>query len=182
MNVDFTARRVKIDPVVRELVEKKLAKLEKVLPPDAQAHVIIWQEKKSMAIEVTIVGRQRTWTATETGPDQESVAHAVLERIVNQAKKTKAKVKEEKKARGSATVRSPETWQEEKKPEEEAQATAAATVVHEKISLRPMFEEDALHHFTDDDRQILVFREPADDSLRVMYRRRDGSVGLLIPS
>lgn len=181
MNVDFTARRVKIDPVVRELVEKKLAKLEKVLPPDAQAHVIIWSEKKNVSIEITIVGRQRTWTATETGLDQETVAHAVLERIVSQAKKSKAKVKEDKKARGVATVRAPEGWEAEEK-KEEAPAGPATTVVHEKISLRPMFEEDALHLFLAEDRQILVFREPTDDSLRVMYRRRDGSVGLLIPS
>jgi putative sigma-54 modulation protein len=182
MNIDFTARRVKIDPVVRDLVEKKLKKLERVLPPDAQAHVILWQEKKSVCIEITILGRQRTWTAQEAGPDQETVAHLVLDRIVNQVKKAKSKVKEDKKTqRGAATVRTPEVW---KAPAKEAKEPKAerTTVQHEKITLRPMFEEDALHLFTAEDRQILVFRFSTDDSLRVLYRRRDGSIGLLIPS
>ncbi|MCC6131286.1 MAG: HPF/RaiA family ribosome-associated protein [Acidobacteria bacterium] len=181
MNIDFTARRVKIDPVVRDLVEKKLQKLVRVLPPDAQAHVIVWQEKKSVCIEITIVGRQRTWTANESGPDQETVAHLVLERIVNQVKKAKSRVKEDKKSQRAATVRTPEVWKTEPKETRETKSEKT-TVRHEKISLRPMFEEDALHLFTSEDRQILVFRLPADDSLRVLYRRRDGSIGLLIPS
>jgi hypothetical protein len=45
-----------------------------------------------------------------------------------------------------------------------------------------MFEEDALHRFTSRDHDVLVFRDPGSDALRVLYRRRDGSFGLLMPS
>ncbi|HEV8267957.1 MAG TPA: HPF/RaiA family ribosome-associated protein, partial [Thermoanaerobaculia bacterium] len=113
MNIDFTARRVRLHPRVRDIVETKLAKLEKVLPADAQARVVVFAERKDVAVEVTIVGGQRTWTATEKGPDQETALHAVLERIEAQAKKSKARVREDKKHHGSP-VRAETAWGEEK--------------------------------------------------------------------
>ena len=181
MNIDFVARRVRLDPSVREIVEKKLAKLAKVLPKDAQAHVVVERVKKDFAVEVTVVGRQRTWTAKEIGQDQPAAAHAVLDRIAAQAKKTKAKVREEKKHRAPGGVRSPEVW--------EAPAAVAPADGDrrpgpraEQVTARPMFEEDALHRFTTRDHDVLVFRDPGSESLRVLYRRRDGSLGLLIPS
>src|SRR5262249_35020168 len=110
MNIEFVARRVRLDARAREVVEKKLAKLVKVLPKDAQAHVVVERVKKDVTLEVTVVGRQRTWTARESTADQQAAAHAVLDRIAAQAKKTKAKVREEKKHRAPGGVRSPAVW------------------------------------------------------------------------
>ncbi|KAA0254256.1 HPF/RaiA family ribosome-associated protein [Acidobacteria bacterium ACD] len=178
MNIDFTARRLRLDPRVRDLVETKLGKLERVLPPDAQAHVIVRSEKKGVSVEITVVGRQRTWTATEGGPDQETAVHAVLERIAAQAKKSKALVKEEKKKARVPPVRLPEAWTE---PAEAPAPAAPRPPRHEKVVARPTFEEDALHKFVKWDRQVMVYREPSDESLRVLYRRRDGSLVILVP-
>jgi putative sigma-54 modulation protein len=183
MNIDFTARRVNLNPKVREIVEKKLAKLSKVLPSDAQAHVIVRAEKLGVSVEITIVGRQGTWTATEVGDDQEKASYAVLERISAQAKKAKGKSREEKKHRASAVQAS--TLSEvivEKIEKKKKSAEPRVGARHEKVAVRPMFEEDALNVFTGGNREILVFRDPANDALRVLYRRRDGSLGLVIPS
>jgi len=181
MNIDFVARRVRLDPDVREIVEKKLAKLAKVLPSDAQAHVVVERVKKDVSVEITVAGRQRTWTAKELGQDQQAAAHAVLDRIVAQAKKTKAKVKEEKKHRAPGGVRVPEAWRPPvaAEPAEDQRRPGPRA---EQVTARPMFEEDALHRFTARDHDVLVFRDPGTESLRVLYRRRDGSLGLLIPS
>jgi putative sigma-54 modulation protein len=185
MNIDFTARRVNLNPKVREIVEKRLAKLSKVLPSDAQAHVIVRAEKLGVSVEITIVGRQGTWTATEVGDDQEKASYAVLERISAQAKKSKGKSREEKKHRASAVQASTLSEVivekiEKKKKKRSAEPRVGAR--HEKVAVRPMFEEDALNVFTGGNREILVFRDPANDALRVLYRRRDGSLGLVIPT
>jgi putative sigma-54 modulation protein len=180
MKIEYTARRVKLSPKVREIVEKKFIKLSKVLPADAQAHVIVHAEKKGVTVEVNVVGRQRTWTAAEIGGDQETATHAVLERIEAQAKKTKQKVKEEKK-HTSAGVRSPEVWAPAAVPGDGPVERRMGPEA-EQVKARPMFEEDALTQFTARDKDVLVFRDPSSDALRVLYRRRDGSLGLLIPS
>jgi hypothetical protein len=45
-----------------------------------------------------------------------------------------------------------------------------------------MFEEDALAAFAASRREVLVFRDPTfDNALRFLYRRRDGTLGLVVP-
>ncbi len=180
MNIEFTARRARLHTGVKKLVETKLGKLEKVLPPDVQAHVILRGENKGISLEMTVVGRQKTWTAAVTGVDQESMAHEVLDRIEAQVKKTKARVKEEKKHRPSATRGSAPLAAREK--DEETGAPTRPALRPETVVARPTFEEDALHKFVKWNRDVMVFRDPSDESFRVLFRRRDGSIGLLIPT
>lgn len=178
MKVDFTARRAHLDPRVAEIIETKLGKLQKVLPRGAEARAVLRAEKKSVEIEITVSAGQRSWAAAESGATQETAAHAVLERIEAQVKKTKARVKEEKKHRTSG-VRRPEVWTP---PVDEAPEPPPAEVPRrERLTVRPLFEEDAVAAFTGGARDILVFRDPNDDTLRVLYRRRDGKLGLVVP-
>jgi hypothetical protein len=52
----------------------------------------------------------------------------------------------------------------------------------EPVTARAMFEEDALTAFSGSNGDVLVFRDlGASDAFRVLYRRRDGGLGLLIP-
>ena len=52
----------------------------------------------------------------------------------------------------------------------------------ERVTPRPTFEEDAVHKFLKWDRQIFVYRDPSDESLRILYRRRDGTLRILVPA
>ena len=179
MKIDYIARKVRLHHAVRETVEKKLSKLEKVLPRGGQARVVVFAEKKGITVEVTIAARQRTWTATAVGADQLGAAQAAMDRIAVQAKKTKAMVKETKK-HSVSSVRSPQAWNPAQSGEEVE--SGAAGPRRESVLAHPMFEEDALSAFSGDAREILVYRDPSDaDALRVLYRRRDGGVGLVVP-
>ena len=71
MKIDFTARGLRLDPAVREMAEAKLERLSKVLPEDAQAHVVVRREKKEVAVEVTVQARQHAWVAAASGAEQE---------------------------------------------------------------------------------------------------------------
>ena len=180
MKIDYTARRIRLHAAVREVVEKKMAKLEKVLPAGADARIVVYSEKKGTTVEVTVTARNRTWTAEATAADQQAAAQAAMERIAAQAKKTKAKVKETKKHTVSA-VRRPDAWNETAPAELPERRIPGPR--REALVARPMFEEDALTAFAGSDREILVYRDPTDaDAVRVLYRRRDGGMGLLIPS
>jgi hypothetical protein len=44
-----------------------------------------------------------------------------------------------------------------------------------------MFDEDALNAFSHSKRDVLAYRDPSDEALRVLYRRKDGSVVILTP-
>lgn len=176
MNTVYIARRIRIHPSLRDVIDTKLGKLERFFPRAVQAHVAVRSEKNIVTVEVAVAGRQRTWKATASGPDQRTAAQGVMGRIAAQVKKSKALVKEEKK-RSGPSVRKPEGW-----PEAEAAEHPAASPRREGSPARTMFEEDALAAFHASDRDVLVYRDlGADAALRFLYRRRDGRVGLVVP-
>lgn len=174
MKTVYTARHIRIHPAVREVVETKLARLERVLPARASARVVVNAGKKDVEVEVTVVGRSRTITAAARGADQRTAAQAALERLAGQVRKSKAIVKESKKHRASG-VRGAEGWTV---PEPKAEAGHR----RETVSPRAMFEEDALTHFAASRREFMVFRDPASpNQVRFLYRRRDGGFHLVVP-
>ncbi len=176
MKTVYIARRIRTHPTLQAVIDAKLVKLEKFLPRAVQAHVVVRRERKDVTVEVTVVGRNRTWKAAAAGPDQRTAAQEVMDRIAAQVKKTKGLVKEEKKRTGTS-VRLPEGWPEAAPPE-----GPPAGPRREPAAPRAMFEEDALTAFHASDRDVLVFRDLAsNEALRVLYRRRDGRVGLVVP-
>jgi ribosomal subunit interface protein len=177
MKMTFTARHIRLHPRLREIVQTKLAKLERVLPGRAEARIVVTGGRKDVGVEVTVAGRRGSLTATARAADQPSAAQDVMDRVAAQVVKTNTKVKGVKKRTPSA-VRSPEGWPAE------LPAEPGMTVEprRETFSARAMFEEDALAAFAASRREVLVFRDPTfDNALRFLYRRRDGTLGLVVP-
>ena len=176
MKVEVTARRLTVDAKTKDTIEKRLEKLAKVLPREAEAKVVVRLEKRGVLVEVTITARQRTWAAEAVAADQLTAAQNALDRIGAQAKKTKARVKEEKKHTVSA-VRSPEAAIPPEKPTPPREKGPRT----ESYEARPMFDEDALHSFDRGKREVLAYRDPSNMQVRVLYRRKDGTVVILKP-
>jgi len=177
MKTTFTARHIRLHPRLREIVQTKLAKLERVLPGRAVARVVVTGGRTDVGVEVTVAGRRGTLTATARAADQPSAAQDVMDRVAAQVVKTNTKVKGVKK-RLRPTVKSPAVWS----VEHLAEPGTAGEPRRETFSPRAMFEEDALTAFAASRREVLVFRDPAfDNALRFLYRRRDGTLGLVVP-
>lgn len=178
MKTTFTARHVRLHPRMREIVETKLAKLARTLPHGAEAHIVVTAGKKDLEVEVSVSGRHGTLTAAARAGDQASAAQEVMDRIAAQAVKSRTKATGVKK-RAASPVRNPKSW-----PAESAAAEAArhAGPRRESQAPRAMFEEDALTAFASSRREIFVFRDPAShQALRFLYRRKDGTIGLVTP-
>ena len=177
MKVEVTARRLTVDAKTKDTIEKRLEKLSKVLPREAEAKVVVRLEKRGVLVEVTITARQRTWTAEAVAVDQLTAAQNALDRVAAQAKKTKARVKEEKKHTVSG-VRSAAAAV----PAEKPAAPRDNPPRTETYEARRMFDEDALNAFDRSKREVLAYRDPSDETLRVLYRRKDGTVVILTPA
>ena len=178
MKTVYTARHIRIHSGVREVVETKLARLERVLPPRAEARVVVSGGKKDVEVEVTVLGKTRTITGVGRGADQRTAAQAAMEKLAGQVRKKKAIVKESKKHRASG-VRGSEGWAV---PAPEPEAASAPGPRRETVSPRAMFEEDALTHFAASRREFMVFRDAASGhQIRFLYRRRDGGFHLVVP-
>jgi len=177
MKITFTARHVRLHPRLRAVVETKLAKLARTLSRDAEAHVVVTAGKKDLEVEVSVAGRHGTLTAAARAGDQVSAAQEVMDRIAAQTVKSKTKATGVKK-RAASPVRDPKVWP----AEPPAEPARHAGPRRETQSPRSMFEEDALTAFAASRREIFVFRDPASHhALRFLYRRKDGTLGLVVP-
>jgi ribosomal subunit interface protein len=178
MKTTFIARNIRIHSGVREEVETKLARLERVLPPRAQVRVVVTAGKVDVEVEVTVADKTRTITATARAADQRTAAQAAMERLAGQVRKTKSILKESKKHRASG-VRGAESWAA-LAPEPAPRAVPGPK--REAVSPRAMFEEDALTHFAASKREFMVFRDAGSGhQIRFLYRRRDGGFHLVVP-
>lgn len=178
MRTTFIARNIRIHSGIRDEVETKLARLERVLSPRAQVRVVVTAGKKDVEVEVTVTDKTRTITAAARGVDQRTAAQAAIERLAGQVRKTKSILKESKKHRPSG-VRGTGTWAA---PAAEPAPPAVPGPKRETVSPRAMFEEDALTHFAASRRDFMVFRDAASGhAIRFLFRRRDGGLHLVVP-
>ena len=63
----------------------------------------------------------------------------------------------------------------------ESESAARRVVRSPRYQLKPLAVEDALSNLEENDEEILVYRDASSDRINVVYRRRDGDIGLIEP-
>jgi putative sigma-54 modulation protein len=194
MNVEYTARKYEISPIIRKEVETGLNKIRKILGDRFETKVILAVEKRRHKAEITINPPNGPIVGLAQTMDMLSAVNQALDHLQKQALKYKTKWLSKKRKAGkkfdgqslaenleaaiglpgSATV----SVLVHKFP-----SVARTTEVHlvhsrDSVALRPMTLEEAIKeaHFRDKD--VFVFRDP-NGMLMVLHRTRDGKMELI---
>ena len=178
MRVDVTGRHVEITTPIRLLIKQRLAKLERLLNDNAiSAHVILTREKYRHRTELVIHARgDHMMRGQGEGNAWPVSLRQAAEKIEQQAQTLKGKWTERKgrgraQKRGSAPPARPET----------APATNARVVRANRYPVKPMTIEDAAMRVDEGPETFLVFRNAETDTVSILYRRKDGNLGLIEP-
>ena len=205
MEVEFTARQVKISKALRTQAEEGLQRMGRILGKTARASVTFRAQRHLQIAELSVQSRAQLITATGKADSLEAALREALEHAGNQALKfrdrqraTKRLPKEEKEL-VAAPVARPKTRAAQPLPGEpvrngksKARASIAvhsyptSTAVVEPhivksaaaISMKPMTIEEAVKDAEFRDRDLVIFRDPAGE-LYVLHRRRDGQMELV---
>lgn len=208
MEVEFTARQVKIPKALRSKAEEGLQRIARVMGKTARASIIFGAQKLDQIVELTVQARSQTVVAKGKAATQTMALKEALERIEAQALRhrdrtleNKRQPKEEKvlsappvaRPKSRAAAKSAEEG-EEKPVRTKARARQTIAVkshpakpaisephvltADEAIASRPMTIEEAVKDTEAGDRDLLVFRNAAGD-LYVLHRRRDGEMELV---
>jgi len=184
MKLDITGRNIEITPAIRDFTTDKLAKLDRWIDEVIETHVILLVEKHRHVAEMVVKARHHTFTGLdETGDMYASIANAV-DKIEKQARRLKDKVtgrrKHAKSAPKSAVAMAsmPRTGDD---GDGRGPNTSPQIIPAQKIPMKPMSVEDAALQFVDSEREFLVFRDSRSQRISVMYRRKDGNLGLIEP-
>lgn len=175
MRVDITGRQVDITSGLRQLIGKRLAKLERVLNDRAvSATVILSKEKYRHIAEIVVRAKgDHTLSGIGTGNAWPLSVRQAVEKVEHQAEKLKSKWTESKRRRGGTREANAQAAPRAAAPRRIVRAT--------RYAVKPMSIEDAALRVESGPDTFVVFRNAESDAVSIVYRRKDGSLGLIEP-
>ena len=170
MKTSILLRRVTLTDNEKEIIEKKLRKLDKFFGDEVQAFVTLSRKREHQILELTISSRGMIYRSEV---EAESFLHAIdpaVNIIDRQIRKNKTRL--EKRLREGAFAPShdfTETVDEEKEFR-----------IHKKnFALKPMSAEEAILQMNLLGHEFFVYEDQESADVNVVYRRKDGEYGLI---
>jgi putative sigma-54 modulation protein len=166
------------DPV-RTYAEEKLARVKKYIDEPIDAQVSLSVEKKIRhRAEVMLVAKGITIKGSEETNDMYAAIDNVVDKIERQLKRYKEKIKEHKPLTGrerqvQKTVLAAESFD---------QGQGQPVIIRsDSFSVKPMAVEEAVMQMDLLHKDFLVFTDSQSAEINVVYRRKDGNYGLIVP-
>jgi putative sigma-54 modulation protein len=174
MKIEFTGRQTGIPDELRRLAERKLQKLGRLLPAVTRAHVILAVDKHRQVAEVSVHSRHMDLAAVEVSANPRLSVTGAIDKLVRQAQRQQARRRERK---GAATPRRAPL----PAPERESDASVPRVIRSRRTAVKPMTLDEAAVEMEGRAEGVLVFRDAATERVHVLFRRKDGNLGLIEP-
>ncbi|MFP3868340.1 MAG: ribosome hibernation-promoting factor, HPF/YfiA family [Desulfobacteraceae bacterium] len=177
MQISVTFRHVDPSEALKNYAIKKVGKLKKFLDGPVEAHVVLGTEKFRHQADITLTCNSLNIKAKEETADMYSAIDMAMEKIEKQVKRLRDKPRHNKSYQNIKTMALPPDL-----VTAEIAAEGAPPVVYtEQVEAKPMDLEEAILQLNQIDRDILVFSNIQTAALNILYRRQDGSYGLIEP-
>jgi putative sigma-54 modulation protein len=173
MHTSVTFKNIDPSDNLRTYAEEKLDRFDRFLDSPAEANVVLSVEKFRHIAEINIIGRKLNIVGKEETNDMYSAIDMVLDKIGKQLKKNKEKIRDR---RGGAKIGE---FAAENINLEEA---GRKRVMVKNIEYKPMDVDEAIMQMDLVTDNFLVFSNAKTDQINVLYRRKDGNLGLIQPN
>jgi putative sigma-54 modulation protein len=201
MKITIIGRKVNLRNNFKELAERKLAKFDRIFDDDAEAVVTVTVERNRQTVEITIRQRGMICRAEETALDMNEALDHVISALGRQIRRNKTRLEKAKKV--DPGLEFADAYYDE--PEEEyARFDAARTKAQEELgalsdayydepeeelqvartkrfAVKVMSPEEAIMQMNMLDHEFFLFRDDESGEINVVYRRKNGDYGLLVP-
>ena len=181
MRFVFTGKNMSVNEGLKERTIKKLSRMEKFLPDDAEANVTFSMNKHLITMEVAVPMHKRILRAEVVDEDVSNCLDAAVDILERQVIKYKTRLRDRR--RRNVATKEEMLYIENAVAEAEADAASQEVVINrtKRFDFKPMDAQEAvmemelLHH------NFYVFRNSQSDEINVVYKRRDGEYGLIEP-
>ncbi len=175
MKITYVARKVTLRDNFKELVERKLKKLEKVFSDSAEATVVVTLEKNRQTVEITIRDGSMVYRAESTMQEMNDALDKVVDLISRQLRKHKTRLSKRLKAGSLDDLYVDDTA--------EFPAEDELSIVRKKqIPVKPVSVEEAILQMEMIGHKFYMFTNSETGEINVVYVRNNGAYGLLEPS
>ncbi|MDP4178146.1 MAG: ribosome-associated translation inhibitor RaiA [Bacillota bacterium] len=174
MKIKIIGKNIELTEALREVVEKKLSKLDKYFNPNIEATVTLSVQKNRKIIEVTIPFNGVILRGEEVNDDMYASIDLVVDKMERQIRKQKTRL-ERRLYGGSLRFQN--------FPESDIQDKAEDTkiVKTKKFAFKPMSVEEAVLQMELLGHSFFVYQSAETDEVNVVYKRKDGHYGLIEP-
>jgi putative sigma-54 modulation protein len=186
VKTNLTARNLELNDRLRGDIERKLTRLDRKLHPESEANVELiahasHASESAHVAEVTLVSNGRVMRSTSAGATPMAAFDGVLDKLERQIVRTKERPRRVRERMGgvieSVLHRESLGTVDAQEPDD----GRPAIVKIKRFDMLPMFEEDAIAQMEELGHAFFVFLNAETEAVAVLYRRRDGSYGLIEP-
>ncbi|WP_456398612.1 ribosome hibernation-promoting factor, HPF/YfiA family [Mesoaciditoga sp.] len=171
MKIQYKSRNLEISDAMKEYFSKKMTKLERLVnDDDGEVEVRFSKMRQLYTVEVTLKMRSIIVRAEESTKDFYASVDNAINNLERRLKRFKERFRTLKREKNVEEVSSENTPEETEK-----------VVKVKKFELRPMSLEEAMMQLDLLDHEFFMFRNSESDQINVLYRRKDGNYGLIVP-
>jgi putative sigma-54 modulation protein len=178
MEIQVIARNIKLDPVEKEYAEEKLAKLHKYLNTISTIKLELVDEKSKVrpiyTAQVTININGFLLRGEHKGDNIRSAVDGVVEVLERLVTKYKKRYEINK-------GREPESIRKLVEAEEKMEADKSRVAKSKSFLVKPMTTSQAIDQMEFIGHDFFIFLNARDNSVNVVYIRKDGRYGLIQP-
>ncbi len=179
MQITVTFRHMESSEAVRSYVEEKLARVKKYIDEPIDAQVVLSVQKKiNHRAEVTMVAKGLTMKSMEEKDDMYAAIDLMVDKIERQLKKYKEKLKQHKGSSENQRLVAKSVLSAESVDEG---YDTPEIIRSNSFFVKPMSVEEAVMQMDLLDKDFLVFTDDRSEEMNVVYRRKDGNYGLIVP-
>lgn len=173
MKIVCSGRQMSVRDNLKEMAEKKLSVLNKYFSDDVTANVTFKVRRDVEIIEVTIQMRNTLFRSEEGADTFRTALDKAVDTLERQIRRNKTRLQKRIREGAFAAPAFPEGPDYDEEPEFEIRTKT--------YPVRPMSVEEAILQMNLLEHQFFVFVDDVDQETRVVYRRKDGGYGLIIP-
>lgn len=175
MKVSVIAKNITATPALKDMVEKKISKINRYFNPEVEAKATLSVQKNKQKIEVTIPFNGIILRAEEATEDMYKSIDLVVSKLERQIRKQRTKL--------SRNIHESLRFSqlEEVAIGSESGESDGEVVKTKKFRVKPMSVEEAVLQMELIGHNFFVYQDSDENKICVVYKRKDGDYGLLEP-
>jgi len=183
MSINFATKNVKMPGALKAFIEKHLLDIEKIAGEIIDAEVIVNEEKLSFKVEISLKTRLNSFYAEDRNKILKQAVRNTLVTLKNQAKKSKEKIKEEKKRSGARGFFKRTLGFVTGERDEPAEAARPDNIVlSDNYSRKPITVEEAVFFLSESREGGYMFINSETNRMAGVFHNPQGGISLIEPN
>ena len=173
MKYNIRGEKVEITPAIKSYIEEKIGKLDKYFEnaDDITASIVVKIRGKEQKMEITVPAMHFTLRSEESHDDLYAAIDLTVDKLERQIRKNKTKI--------NSKIKKNVIQNFELDLEDSFEDSDTEILKRKKVDMKPMSEEEAILQMNMLGHSFFVFKSAENNSICVVYLRKDGNYGII---